>query len=428
MTRSDIDPAKDAPNSILANFAAIFFGRLFSALSMWLALVILAKLSDPVTVGVYALAQVTCIPISEIAKMGLREIQSSDVDDDFPFGDYLGLRIVATGVALVAMIGAGLLQSDTRSALLVMVVFALARCVEMISDIVYSLFQKHERMDYTGLSLCLTGFLSLGALAIGYLATGSLVGAVLGQLCAFLLVLSFYNVPRARHRLEVIGDGSLRPHWSRAALSRLTLRALPMTIAILMAMVAQILPRLAVERELGLAALGIFAPIMALAMAPDRLVNSLGMAISVRLARVFAAGETRAFLILLGRFVLGVGAFCVVGIAVVALYGDAILHVVYTSDYGAQGELLLLLTVAVSLRLIANVLRFGLIAARCFWWLTVQTVVVAVVAVAACLWLIPDYGLRGASLSVLAIAAAQLVAAAIGLGAVVLSAGRPMTG
>jgi O-antigen/teichoic acid export membrane protein len=154
--------AATGSRSILGNFTSVFLGRLASAACIWLALVVLAKLSDPATVGIYALAQALTIPVAEVAKMGLIEVRASDTTHAYRFGDYLGLRLLATGAALTVMLASGLVQADSRVVLWVVVLYALSRCMELVSDIIYGLFQAHERMDHIGTSLCLLGPLSVG--------------------------------------------------------------------------------------------------------------------------------------------------------------------------------------------------------------------------------------------------------------------------
>ena len=90
--------------SIARNFRSLVFGRIFAAFSMWMALLILAKLSDPETVGIYALAQAICVPTAEVAKSGLREIYTSDTTGKYQFGDYFGFRLITMAVALVLMV------------------------------------------------------------------------------------------------------------------------------------------------------------------------------------------------------------------------------------------------------------------------------------------------------------------------------------
>lgn len=397
----------EARRSGFRNFRSVFAGRLVSALSLWMALAALAKLSDPATVGLYALTQAICIPIAETAKMSLREVRSSDTSQEFGFGDYLGLRLLAAATALLLMLAAGLVQTGGTAVMLLILLYALARCAELVSDMIYGLFQAHERMEYIGRSLCLLGPLSLLLLAGGYWLTGSLAIAVLGQLAAHLAVLCFYDLPLGLQRARIRGD-DFRPRWNPDRLARLARLALPLTFATLLIIIALYFPRLMVEQALGLAQLGLFAAVLALAMAPDRLVNAMGIAASVRLARHFAAGRRTEFLRLLAALTLGVTAGGLAGVLICALFGGQILRVVYTEAYAAQHGLLIWLMLAATLRGAANILRYGVVAARRFWWLGAQNAAAALVAVAACLILIPRFGLPGAGAAMVLVFAVQL--------------------
>ncbi len=413
-SETEASPRNSAPRSIVANFGSIFFGRLFSALSMWLALVVLTKMTDAATVGIYALAQAICIPIAEVAKMGLSEVRSSDTKGLFLFADYLGLRLLATSVAFLLMVAGGVTQSDTSAMLLVMILYSLSRCTELVSDILYSQFQAHERMDYIGRSLCLVGPLSLLLLIAGYWLSGSLVVAVLGQLIAQLAVLILHDLPMGRRRARLASE-SLWPRLDPSSLRRLVVRTLPLIFATSMVIVALFLPRVAVEHELGLTGLGLFAAILALAMAPDRLVNSMGVAASVQLARHFASGQRGDFIRLLFKMAMGVTLFGALGVVICALAGEAILRFIYTDTYAEHSNLLLWLAVAAALRGVGNILRFGVVASRRFWWLGAQSGVAALVAVTGCLILIPRFGLSGAGATMVLVFAAQLVVISAGL-------------
>lgn len=410
-----INAVEGDPRSLFGNFASALFGRLFAAFSMWLALVILAKLSGPASVGIYALAQAVCIPWAEIAKTGLREIYSSDAAAAQRFGDYFGFRLLAALVAFAAMAVSGLLQADAAAVLAVIVIYALVRCIDLVSDIIYGLFQAQERMDYIGRSLCLIGPASMLLLSLGYWLTGSLVVAIAGQLVAQLGVLFLHDIPVGLRRGRLFAPGAFRPRISLIALLGLLRPAMPLTIATGLAMVAVYLPRMVVERELDLAALGFFAAIVALAMVPNRLVNTLGIAASVRLARLHREGDVRAFLRLLGGLTAIVAAGGTLGLLIAALYGRIILTVVYTEDYAAHQSLLLWAVAAAVLRSLADVLKFGVVASRRFWWIAGPYGAAAAVAVLACFTLIPAYGLIGAGISLVLIFATHLAVILAGL-------------
>ena len=86
---------------------------------------------------------------------------------------------------------------------------------------------------------------------------------------------------------------------------------------------------------------------------------------------------------------LGVAALGALGVALGVVFGDRLLGLVYTADYAEHGRLLVWLIAAAALRFMADVLQFGMIASRRFWWLALQYGVVALVAVVASFTLIP---------------------------------------
>ncbi|MCV6592312.1 MAG: hypothetical protein OIF48_05120 [Silicimonas sp.] len=409
--------------SFTANFRAVFLGRLVSALSMWLALVVLAKLSDLNTVGLYALAQALCIPVAEIGKMGLRELRSSDPLQTTKFHHYMRLRQVAATLGFLLMVGFALLATDNWQAVLVVTLYAATRCLEMLSDMIYGQFQGEERMGLIGRSLSIVGVLSLLALAVGYWLTQSLALAVLGQLLAYLAVFAFLDLPNARRLAAYTGTTLFGPSSLRQ-LRKLAIIAMPLTAATGLIIVAQYVPRLVVEASQGLAMLGVFAALLALAMAPDRLVHSLGVAISVRLARHYSQGRIGRFAVILGRLTLGIAFACGLGLGIASLYGEAIIKVVYTVEYAAFAGVFVTLVAAASARLVASALKFGLIASRRFWWITMQNAVAAAVAVVATPVLVAEHGLPGAAGALLAAFSAQMMLALAGVLRVLWSAHR----
>lgn len=396
MSDCSMPPERSRRRSVAVNASSIFFGRLISALSIWFALVILAKLSDAGTVGTYALAQAVCIPIADVAKLGLKEVRSSDVEHEYSTADYSYLRLIMIGLAMALMLVTGTWQADTSTVLIVIGIYALVRAAEMMSDIAFAHFQLVERMDYIGRSLCISGPLALVALSLGYYLSGSLVVAVLGQLAAHLVVLFLHDLPISRRLGKTDGSDPARQVWNAAQVRRLARISLNMGFATALIMVALYFPRLWVGHELGLAALGIFGPVVALVMAPDRLVSALCMALSVRLARYYREGQVRTIYVKLGQVVAVLLVLGLPGIAACALYGDDILRLVYTDEFAQHADLLVFLAAASLMRIIGNVLGFGVIAARAFWWLSLQNAVVAVVALIACLTLIGRFGLLGA--------------------------------
>lgn len=418
MSSNSSDPLDIQRRSVAANATSLFIGRLISALSIWLALIVLAKLSGPETVGIYALAQAICIPIADIAKMGLKEARSSDVAGTYLSVDYFRLRIITAVIAIVLMVGAGFTQADTATILTVIAIYGLARVVELIVDILHAHFILIERMDYAGRSLCISGPLALLALSLGFYASGSLIVAVTGQLLAQLSVLCFHDLPLSRRIAEARGEDRGPLKWDFGKIGRLARMAVPLTVGTALVVVGLYVPRLWVGAELGITALGIFGSILALALAPDRLVSSMCLAMSVRLAHNYSGGRRDLVFRSLFQVVAALLLLGLPSVAVCYYYGEQILTTIYSTEFSGNSTLLVLLAAAGLTRIIANVLSYGLIASRQFWWITLQNAGVAISALLACYFLIAPFGLIGAGWCMLMISGTQLVFVLVGLAAI----------
>lgn len=396
--------------STRANALALSGGRAAAAAGQWLALVVLAKATDVQSVGVYALAQAICIPVAEIARLGLREVRATDVLDRFASSTYLSLRLASSGVAFAVMVLAGLLVADGRTAVLVVVLYAMTRMVELWSDILYAILQREERLDLVARSLGLLALASLGGLAAGLLITGSVLGAVAGQVVAYALVFAGYDLRVASvHVPDDTGEGRLRPDWSATALAALARRTLPLAVATVLAMVSLHTTRLVVVGELGVEALGLFVPVTVLALAPGRILQAVGAAATTRLAVLHASGHRREFVGLVGVLLGVTAALSSVGVAGTVLFGERLLGLVYTDAYRDQATVLTLVVVAAGLRFSAEMVQQAVVAAQRYWWLTGNFAANAVVAVVVSLVLIPPHGLVGAAGSLVVVAGVHLI-------------------
>jgi hypothetical protein len=66
-------------------------------------LVVLAKLGSPEIVGQFTLGLAVTAPVVLFTNLSLREVQATDAKHQYLFSDYLGLRLLLTGLALVAI-------------------------------------------------------------------------------------------------------------------------------------------------------------------------------------------------------------------------------------------------------------------------------------------------------------------------------------
>lgn len=399
--------------SLRSNFAWTLAGNVVYAGCQWGVLVSLARLGTPEIVGTFALGLAITAPVIFLTNLDLRAVQATDSRHEYQFGDYLGLRLLTTVVAMLIVSGIVLAAGYPLGTAAVILLVGLAKGFEAVSDILYGLMQQQERMDRISLSLMIRGTASLVLIAAVVLLTGSLLAATAALAIAWAAILLLFDLPGAAHVLADQGFGTLCPRWQPTTLARLGRLALPLGAVMFLISLNTNIPRYFVEHYLGLRDLGIFSALAYLTVAGSTVGLALGHAAYPRLARDYADGKRRQYTLLLIKMlgvalVLGLG-----GILLALMAGRPLLELLYGPAYAEQTTLLVLVMIAAAVSYLASMLNFGMTAARYF---TVQAPLylgLCLVTLVASSLLVPAFGLPGAALALVAGSTCQLLGAGL---------------
>ncbi len=407
--------------SLRKNFSWTLAGNIVYSGCQWGMLVILAKLGSPVMVGQFALGLAVTAPVIMFANLQLRAVQATDARQEYLFGDYLGLRLIAVALALMVIAAIAVFSGYRMETTLVIVAIGIAKVFESISDVFYGLLQHHERMDRIAKSMMIKGPLSLLALGTGVYLTGSTLWGTAGLAVTWMLILVLYDT---RSGALVLGSAmqktrvtfgaatkhsALSPRWEKKKLVKLTLLALPLGFVILLISLNVNIPRYFIEHYLGERQLGIFAAISYLMVAGTTIVNALGQSASPRLAKYYAVGGYKLFVTLLAKLVIIGSMLGLAGILIVFVAGREVLDLLYRPEYAKHVDIFLWLMVAAGINYIASFLGYGITAARYFKVQMPLFALVVIVLVVACFWLIPVYGLLGATIALVVAAIVQVL-------------------
>ena len=384
--------------TLRVNFLWTLAGNVIYAACQWGILIALAKLGTPQMVGEFALALAVTAPILIGAGLSLRSVQVTDALQEYEFRDYFSLRLLTTVAAVLAVAGVVWFSGYGRHAAVVILIVAIAKAFESISDIVHGLWQQHERMDLIARSLVLKGVLSLGVVTLGVYFTGDLRVAACGLALVWALVLLFYD---ARWAANVSGFARpLRLLWRPRTLGALAWLALPAGVVMALVSFNINLPRYFIEHHLGTAQLGIFAAIAYPMVAGATVVGALGQSATPRLSQYYATGERRAFLSLLLKLVGLAFAIGLAGVLVIALAGRPILVLLYRPEYAEHVAAFLLLAVATALGYVASILGYAMTAARYFRAQLPVFIFTTGATAVGCAILVPRQQLAGAALAI----------------------------
>lgn len=379
--------------SLRQNFSWTFAGNAVYSASQWGLLVVLAKLGTAEMVGRFALGLAICAPVVMFSYLGLRNVQATDTSGEYRFGDYLMLRLVTTLVAMV-VIGAVALAHDWNTASVVLLV-GVAKALEAMSDVLYGLFQQHERLDMVARSMLVKGPLSVVLLALGLWWGRHLLGALAGLVLVNALVLLLYDAPRAWQMVRASTRGPVfSPRGKLVA--RLAWLTLPLGAASAVTSLTSNLPTYFVEHVLGPNEVGALASMVYLTVAGSRVIDALSQSASPRLSRLYR-DDRRAFARLLGRLAAIGGGIGLAAVLVAAGGGGMLLTVLYRAEYALYTPVFVWVMAAGALLYVVWFLHAGMTAARFIrvqLWLRVA---VALVTAVGCVLLVPRHGLAGAA-------------------------------
>lgn len=402
---------KNKDITLRRNFSWTFIGNLIYSGCQWGMLVVLAKLGNPEMVGTFTLGLAVTAPVMMFSNLQLRDIQTTDAKNHYLFNDYLGLRLITTGLALPIILWITLATGYKGETAIVIILIGFAKGLESISDVFYGLLQKHEKMDRMAVSVMMKGPLSLLMLSIGTYISGSIVWGVVGLVIAWACILLIWDIPSYRWLInKFTSEGEIpdslegktaKPRWQLGTIRKLIWLSLPLGLVMMLISLNANIPRYFLEQSLGKKELGVFAALAYLIVAGNMVVSALGSAARPRLAKYYAGGNVSAYQKLLLQLVAIACLLGLSGILVAWVAGGQILTIVYQPEYAKYTELLIWLMVTAGIGYVSSFLGEGMTAARYFRTQIPLFIIVTSTSAIASFWFIPRNGLKGAAIALM---------------------------
>ena len=159
---------------------------------------VLAKLGSASIVGQFTLGLAVSAPVFMFTNLQLRAVQATDVNAECGFADYFTLRLVATLLGLMAIIGLLPFAGASPAVRLVVLLVSVSKCIECMSDVTAGLLQREERLKLVAISLMIRGAGSVFVFSMTFAWSHNLALSVVAMSGVWLAVLLFYDVPKAR--------------------------------------------------------------------------------------------------------------------------------------------------------------------------------------------------------------------------------------
>lgn len=225
-------------------------GGILSAFQSVVMLMILTRVCDTATAGVFSIAYANANVFLNVGKFGVRNYQASDFQERFTLRTYFYVRVLTTmgmilsGVIFLFFSAQNLHYEMTKS--LVILVMLLFKAADSFEDVFVGHSQQHGRLD-----------VGAKALSVRFASNIILFGAVLvvsENLLTSLLVSTVYSLVyvllepiwmRTRHGLIQFGETSKRE------MSRLIVECVPLFIATFLILYIGNAPKYAIDAQLN---------------------------------------------------------------------------------------------------------------------------------------------------------------------------------
>ena len=362
--RADLQlPTAGRTGGSIVRSALVLAGNGGYALAQFGVLVVLARLTTPSDVGLYALALAVTAPIQLGLGLRLRMVRAVDTGPT-PLRTYLQVAAVLGGSGALLGIAIGTTVAPNSRFITVVALVALAKGVEGVIDVCYGEYQRQGRLVTIAVSQLVRAGLTVSLAWAGAHLAG-LVGAIAAMLLGWTVQLVALDGHRVRPSRDPLGSrtpGQPASHW---ALFR---QSWPLGLASAVASLSVSLPRFTVAGLLDSAALGILAVLSYPTTVISLFTNSVGQANVPAMTTDVRSGNLRRLrsnLLAMASATIVLG---LIGAGLVLVVGREGITWLLGEPYGRNLSLLLLLLLAATLAglatnayyLLASTGRFGL--------------------------------------------------------------------
>ena len=384
------------------NISMTVIGNIVYAVSQWAIVMFMTKFGDVEMVGKYSLALAITAPLFMLTNFQLRAVQATDTQSEYHFGKYLGLRIwsvLMTVIIVIFVVMIGKYEGDVKWIILLI---GLTKAIESISDVIFGLLQKNERLDKVGYSYIVKGPASMIVFGLTLFITGNLIYSIIGMALVWGVILVFYDMAKGKEYSSMIPVF----HWRE--LIPLFKVSFPLGIVMMLISLNDNIPRLFIEYHVGMEELGYYSSIVYVTVAGNIIIGALGQSFTPRLARYYQENIKAFSKLIIKMQVIGI-LVGITGIFVVFLFGDMILAIMYSFSYIKYKSVFVLIMIAASLNYISSLFGYAITAARAFKVQPYLFGFITCVSFCSNYLLVPIYGLEGAVFSFIITSIFQII-------------------
>ncbi|NGM17168.1 polysaccharide biosynthesis protein [Eggerthellaceae bacterium zg-893] len=335
MKEGDCVDEEIAPLSIQKNMLWNSAGSIINLAAQWLITVLVVRISSGYdAAGLYSLAVTVYGVFAPVAQYRMYTYQISDTKRENTLGEYFTFRIITDVIAFVGCFGYALATCPS-SAVSTILLYGVYKSLIMLIDVFHACDQRHQRMDYIGISLTLQGVLSLGLFGLVFAATGNLEATLVAMCLGLVAVGVLYDLRRAT-QFEKLSLGI-----TIAKTKYLLWHCLPIVLGALACSAAASVPRQFLFTDMGEVALGVYASVAAPVAVIQNGASYIYYPLIGYFADYYVEGNLKRIFALLAKVTAGITLLGVVCAVLIELFGVQVLDLLFANNIVEYAYLLM---------------------------------------------------------------------------------------
>ena len=239
--------------------------------------------------GLLQLAITTTNIFFAISCYNMRTYQISDTKNEYSYGDYTGVRIVTSVIAVVLCVVYVIAWGFSFKAIVCTVLYMFFKLNETFSDVLHGIDQKNYRMDYICVSLCIRGISSVIVFVIAIMLFDDILIAVALMALVCSLEVFAYDIKVTKQ------FGSIKPIFNTRTIIKLLIVCMPAVISSAAFTAITSIPRQTLASMRSEESLGYYGTIATPLLVVQILATSIFNPMLTELSELYSKGEVVAF-------------------------------------------------------------------------------------------------------------------------------------
>lgn len=298
--------------------------------------------------GIYSIAIAVANLMLFLGQYGLRRYQSSDIRQDFTFGEYHALRLVTCGamvvICLLYCIYGALYRDYSREKFLIIYIVCLIKTVQAYADLLHGHLQQRGRLDVATKASTFRYVIELLIYIIVLVVAHNLLLAVTVCLIVTTIVMFLTSFNATSHYTD-----SMKPSISREKFRLLMIEGFPLFVSMFLNMYIGNAPKYAIDAYLtdDIQAIYnmIFMPTYVVQMVTQFIFNPV-LTVYAELWLSHSIDKFNRFMKMIRKMLLIVFGLAVLAVAVAATIGIPVLSIVFGEDLSLYRKELCVIMVA----------------------------------------------------------------------------------